>query len=274
MGGPVSADVRARPAPDVVVMRRTFTDCTTPPDLRAARFPALKALRRLALTRSGTFCVETTDPVIALTYDDGPDPVHTPRILDVLAARGARATFFMLADAAERHPGIIRRILADGHELGLHGPDHTRLTSLSTAEALRRVVDSRARLEAVAGAAVRLFRPPYGDCTTAQLRAITAEGLEVISWSCSALDWLHDDEEAIAANAIRSSHPGGIMLLHDTRADPETLRPGETLPAFDRAGALAILLASLDERGFETLHVSRLTARYPRVRTFSRAWLR
>ena len=83
------------------------------------------------LTRSlGTFCVDTPDRVYSLTYDDGPDPRTTPGVLDVLARHGATATFFVLSEPARRHPEIVRRIVEEGHELALHGKDHTSLLTL------------------------------------------------------------------------------------------------------------------------------------------------
>ena len=95
--------------------------------------------RPALLPLSSVACVATEQRVVALTYDDGPDPENTPAVLDALAAFGATATFFVLADRAEKHPELLRRIVAEGHDVGLHGEDHTRLSTLSAREALTRI---------------------------------------------------------------------------------------------------------------------------------------
>lgn len=255
---------------ELLVLRRDLGEFAAPgprplPSRTALRL-ALPALRRLAPTA----CVHTPDPVLALTYDDGPDPAHTPALLDALAARGLRATFFVLADAAEAHPDLLRRIVAEGHELALHGPDHGRLNRLPDAEAVAVVADARRRVEAVAGVPVTLFRPPYGAHRPATLRGWTRAGLDVVIWSGWAEDWVDAPVDVVAARARAAVHPGGILLLHDTRADPETLAPGEELPRFDRAAVTAALVDPLLAEGWRPTTVGDLLARYPRVRTVFR----
>src|SRR6185503_9277869 len=101
----------------------------------------------------------------ALTYDDGPEPGETDAVLDALAEAGVRATFFQLVYRAEAYPDLVRRVVAAGHEVALHGIDHARLTELPTAEVRRRLNEGKQRLERVAGQPVRLFRPAYGSQT-------------------------------------------------------------------------------------------------------------
>lgn len=100
---------------------------------------------------------------VAVTFDDGPDPATTPRLLDLLAEEGGRATFFVLAGRAEAHPELVGRLVAEGHEVGLHGPDHRPLTSLPTGDLTAHLRAGRDRLAAVLGRPVTLFRPPYGS---------------------------------------------------------------------------------------------------------------
>jgi peptidoglycan/xylan/chitin deacetylase (PgdA/CDA1 family) len=255
---------------EVHVLRRDLGDFGTPADRPLRRRALLTAAGPLLRPVSCTMCVDTSDRVVSLTYDDGPDPAQTPALLDLLADRGVRATFFVLADAAVAHPGLVRRIVAEGHELALHGADHTRLSTLPDREAVAVVADARRRVEAVAGVPVRLFRPPYGAHTAGSLRGWRALGLDVVIWSGWAADWYDDAPEAVTARARRAVHPGGILLLHDTRADPETLAPGEELPRFDRAAVSAGLIDPLTAEGWAFDTVGGLLARYPRVRTVIR----
>lgn len=112
-----------------------------------------------------------------------------------------------------------------------------------------------------------LFRPPYGQFSFAQARAITKLGLEVAVWSGDAVDWVDDDEAAIAERALGAVHPGAVILLHDDRADLHKIQPGEHAPAFDRAKVLTLILERLDAEGYASLTMSELLAHGPRVRT-------
>lgn len=243
-------------------------------ELEGGRFGERRAIPPLAAASFGAalgvFCVDTTDPVCALTYDDGPHPVHTPRILDVLAERGDRATFFVLARQAARHPDIVRRIVAEGHELALHGDDHASLRTLGTAAAARRIRAARREVQRIAGVRIRLYRPPYGHHTLAQALAIRALGLRLIIWSGDADDWLDDAETAIAARAVDGVFPGAILLLHDDRGDLDRLRPGERAPAFDRAEVARQVIDGVRRRGYRLATVGDLLAGYPEVRSVVR----
>lgn len=218
----------------------------------------------------GTFGIDTTDRILSLTYDDGPHREHTPRILDALAAHDARATFFVLDGPARSHPEILRRIVAEGHEIALHGPDHNSLLTVSTTIAMKKIRTSRELIEELSGTAVSLYRPPYGRHTTAQARAITSLGLELAIWSGDAVDWIHDEEEAIAKRALGGVHPGAVLLLHDDRGDLEQLQPGEPAPRFDRSLVLRYVLERLEAEGFTSLTMSELLKRGPRIRTIAR----
>lgn len=218
----------------------------------------------------GTYCVDTTDLVYTLTYDDGPDPTSTPGVLDKLAEYGARATFFLLSEPAQRHQEIVRRIVADGHEVALHGANHRSLLTLSTRDAAASIRRARAIVEDAAQQQVRLFRPPYGSHTFAQGWKILRQELELTLWSSDALDWIDDDEAAVAERAVAGVFPGAVLLMHDTRADPETLGPGERLPAFDRAAVLDRILRATRAKGYRELTTSELLDRYPRVKSLSR----
>lgn len=218
----------------------------------------------------GVHCVNTTDPVVALTYDDGPHPSHTPAILDVLASFQVSATFFVMTPAARAHPQVVRRILSEGHRIGLHGPDHQSLLGMSTRQAVESVKRARDELEQITGTAVRLYRPPYGHHTPRQARAIKRLGLELLLWSSDGLDWIDRPAEDIAQHAAASVFPGAVLLLHDDRADPETLGAGEALPRFNKAQVTRLLLEHLTQQGLAVTPAEQMLAQHPRVYSGSR----
>jgi peptidoglycan/xylan/chitin deacetylase (PgdA/CDA1 family) len=221
--------------------------------------------RPALLPLSSAVCVDTRQRVVALTYDDGPDPEHTPGVLDALAAFGATATFFVLADRAERHPELLRRIVAEGHDVGLHGEDHTRLSTLSPREALTRIRRGRRRLADVLGRPVTLYRPAYGAQRLSQAVGTRASGLEVVLWTAWARDWEAGTAREVAERALGALHPGAFLLLHDATGDLEATEG--PAPDFDRGEVSRLLLAGLRAAGYATAPVSSLLATYPAVRT-------
>jgi peptidoglycan/xylan/chitin deacetylase (PgdA/CDA1 family) len=213
--------------------------------------------------------VHTDAPVVALTYDDGPVPDGTEAVLDALAEAGAQATFFQLVCRAEAHPELVRRIVAAGHEVALHGIDHTRLTELTAAEVARRLVDGKRRLEQVAGRPVPLFRPAYGSQTLRTYLAARRAGLDVVVWGPAAEDWRDGAAAEVAERALAGVAPGEVVLLHDGFEVP----PGDLTPkpTFDRGNLTRALLAGLRDRGYTASGVSTLLAGR---RTWRTAWYR
>ncbi|MFB8230020.1 polysaccharide deacetylase family protein [Cellulosimicrobium sp. NPDC055967] len=236
-----------------------------PADRAIVPFPVPSAL----LADCGVFCVETTERRVALTFDDGPSPDGTPGVLEALGSHGARATFFVLVSQVEAHLDLARRIVDEGHEVALHGTGHESLLGYDDHEGPRVVTAARERLEELLGVRVDAYRPPYGHHTARQARRIRRSGLEVVLWSADARDWLHDDEEVIARRALAEIRPGGILLLHDHRGDPETLRPDEELPHFDRGRVTDLILAGLAVSGYTTATVGELLTSHRVVRSRS-----
>jgi peptidoglycan/xylan/chitin deacetylase (PgdA/CDA1 family) len=184
-------------------------------------------------------------PAVALTYDDGPDPENTPRLLDLLAEAGAHATFFVVGDAVRRHPAILRRILDQGHAVGLHSDTHDRRFNLWSAT---RVAADLQRCQAsIADAGGReppiLFRPPMGLKNPLVAAAVRRLGLRCVTWSAGGGDGATRSGDAVYARCAAGLRPGGIILLHDgSEAAHPQARP-HAVPISRR------LLAALTQRG-------------------------
>ncbi|MGC5165236.1 polysaccharide deacetylase family protein [Luteimicrobium sp. DT211] len=262
--GPADPTGRAARQPVVVVGRKAL-------DGHEADAPRLggrawwRARRPRAVAALGAHGVDATERVVAITYDDGPHPEHTPRILDVLARRGVRATFFTIGAFVRERPELVRRIVAEGHALGLHGADHRSLAGRDPREVVATTLRAKAHLEDVAQVPVTMFRPPYGVMPKRQGLALWRAGLEPVMWSGDAADWTDRPVDDVVDDARRSVFPGAMLLLHDNRADPETLGPGERLPAFDKGAVLDRLLDLLERDHYRTRTVPELLASYPRV---------
>jgi peptidoglycan/xylan/chitin deacetylase (PgdA/CDA1 family) len=216
--------------------------------------------------------VETTTPVIALTYDDGPDPEHTPAVLAALARHNARATFFVLAEQAEAAPELVRQTRAEGHEIGLHGAEHLDLARSSLREIITVIRNGRQRLEAVLGEPVRHFRPPYGRQTVRSRFLVRAFGMDAILWSTNARDCFPADVDEYVAQALDGLRPGGIVLLHDGYAGPDRRDTSVAAqpPSFDRGELTNRLLDAIATRGWTTIPVKTLLTHGPTRRVL---WL-
>ena len=207
---------------------------------------------------------------VALTFDDGPSDWTEP-ILDALRRAGATATFFVLVDRAEARPDTIRRILADGHEIGLHGTDHERLTAMPSGQVHAHLAEGKRRLERCTGSPVRLFRPPFGSQSPRTFVAARRCRLDVVVWTADADDWIDHEPAEVADLALDRLRPGGILLLHDGFAGDSRTPSLLPEPRFDRVAAVDQLLAGLHERELRALSVRGLLAEGRTERT---AWFR
>jgi peptidoglycan/xylan/chitin deacetylase (PgdA/CDA1 family) len=181
----------------------------------------------------------------ALTFDDGPDPLCTPRLLDVLAEHGASATFFVVGERVEEHPELAAAIRERGHELALHGMTHRRHDRLGEEEAREELVRGAAAIEAATGARPRLYRPPFG-ASSPRLAALCAElGLQLGYWTAWGQDWEPLPAQRIAALVARDLEPGAVVLLHDSALYAER---DDATPTVD---AVALIAATARERGLD-----------------------
>jgi peptidoglycan-N-acetylglucosamine deacetylase len=154
---------------------------------------------------------------IVLTFDDGPDPVHTREVLDALDKHEAKATFFVIGHKAEKHPGLIREILERGHTVGVHGFAHDRLFSLRGSKRVRDDLERAIRtLELITDQTPTLFRPPIGHTNPTIARIADQLDLTVVGWSVRARDGLGSTKPAdVVARISRGLEDGAIVLLHD-----------------------------------------------------------
>ena len=206
---------------------------------------------RAALTAAGR-CFEHGDrgtPRVALTFDDGPDPVHTRRVLEILDRYGVRATFFCVGHHVAALPDEVRRIAAAGHELGNHSWSHPYLPDL-TADQLREQLDRTAEVVArVAGEAPTRFRPPYGALTPEVLAALEGYPTTLTMWDVDSRDWTRPGPERIAATVLEAAGPGSVVLMHEGAGDR-----GQTVQA------LPSIVEGLLERGLDLVTVGELPA--------------
>jgi peptidoglycan/xylan/chitin deacetylase (PgdA/CDA1 family) len=153
---------------------------------------------------------------VALTFDDGPHPQGTPAVLDVLAARGVRATFFLVGEQVARDPGLAREIAAAGHAVALHGHRHRNLMRVGP-RALAADLDRAADVIATAtGTAITRYRPPYGIFSPAGLALARRRDWAPTLWSRWGRDWRRfTTAERIAATVTRDLTAGDVLLLHD-----------------------------------------------------------
>ncbi|MGH3627854.1 MAG: polysaccharide deacetylase family protein [Sciscionella sp.] len=241
-------------------------------DVTAAKIPGAGSLdsriRRSALRAAGPFTtavgsligVRTGQPDAVLTFDDGPEPGGTDRVLDALAERSASATFFVLVGRAAKNPGLLSEVVAAGHEIGLHGIDHRRLTRLPGDEVRRGLADGHARLQDMLGQPIRWFRPPHGAQTPSVWRAVRGQGLEPVLWGPCAWDWVARPEEQLAAQAMRGLGRGDILLAHDGLAGPADGAEDGPAPAIDRGDLVRRVLDGMAERGLSARRLTEVLA--------------
>lgn len=152
---------------------------------------------------------------VALTFDDGPDPESTPAFLDLLARHDVRATFFVLGAQVAGNEDLLRRMVAEGHEIGLHGWDHRCTVLVPRLYGL--LARARGHVEHASGVPLRWYRPPYGVLTTETLLASRRLGLEPVLWTAWGREWeRRATPERIVRSVTTTLRPGGTVLLHDT----------------------------------------------------------
>jgi peptidoglycan/xylan/chitin deacetylase (PgdA/CDA1 family) len=196
--------------------------------------------------------VPTRTRLVALTFDDGPDPVQTPRVLEILAREGHSATFFCIGRNARLHPAIVAETTAGGHEIGNHTYSHLPLLLASRQRLVEEVRRADWILSSISGGPVLHFRPPMGWATPAVLRWIAQEGYRTVLGSIYPADPRAPDADTIVRRTVAGLAPGRIVILHDgsSRGTP---RP-------HTVAALPEILRQLEARGLRGVSVRELIA--------------
>lgn len=232
LAGKIAAVLVMRVAPAVAVALWFVPDALLAYHLFAPHAQGLVRLQRRFVTAQRE---------VWLTIDDGPDPVDTPRILALLAAHGAHATFFVIGENARRHPELVRAIVAAGHEVAHHTQTHPLAMFWCASPArVRRELDEG--LAALSAASVRptRFRPPVGIKNLWLAQALRSRGLVCIGWSARGLERAGPDAAAVAARTTRDLAPGAVLLMHE----------GPRVPAAIRVTAIRAVLEGLRSAGY------------------------
>lgn len=162
---------------------------------------------------------------VYLTFDDGPIPEETPWVLEQLTRHDARATFFCVGENLERHPAVARQVLAAGHRLANHTHRHLRGWKTPLSEYVADVAHCQQALDALQPGTARLLRPPYGEASREQIRALRADGYQLVMWDVLTYDFdSRLTPEECLAQVIRHTHPGAIILFHDSLKASRNLR--------------------------------------------------
>jgi peptidoglycan/xylan/chitin deacetylase (PgdA/CDA1 family) len=234
---------------------------------RAGRRAALTAARRAAGTLAGSVVsVRTAAPSVVLTFDDGPEPGGTDRVLAALADAGATATFFVLMTRVRRYRALFQEVVAAGHEVALHGVDHRPLPALPPHEVGPVVRGGRAELEDVLGRTVRWHRPPNGRQTPRTWRAVTGAGLTPVLWGPTTWDWRDVPHERRLAKAREGLHRGAIVLAHDGFAGPEDGAADGPAPVLDKGRLVGEVLAGYAAAGLRARSLGEVLAEGTAVR--------
>jgi peptidoglycan/xylan/chitin deacetylase (PgdA/CDA1 family) len=194
--------------------------------------------------------VQTERKLVALTFDDGPDPESTPALLDLLARRNIRATFFCIGERVARQVELARRIAAGGHSIENHSHRHQFWTNLLAEEKLEAdLAQAQEEIRRVTGRAPAWFRPPMGLTNPRVFRAVRKLGLRMAGYTARGLDLRAHGPEQVVARLLRRLRPGAILLLHDGGV------PGVRLTA-----TLTMLVDQLEAEGYHCVRLDELVS--------------
>ncbi|SHM67758.1 polysaccharide deacetylase family sporulation protein PdaB [Caldanaerovirga acetigignens] len=191
---------------------------------------------------------------VAITFDDGPDPLYTPQILDILKEKDVRATFFLIGKNAQQYPEIAKRITKEGHTIGNHTYSHKSLIPLSAAATRKEIKRGEEAIFKATGIRPTLFRPPRGVYSTYALKFLRQERYTVVLWDVSAMDWAELPPQSIVSNVLRHVRPGSIILFHDS-GDIVSFKGGDRT---NTVKALPLVIDELKAQGYDFVTVDEM----------------
>jgi peptidoglycan/xylan/chitin deacetylase (PgdA/CDA1 family) len=197
----------------------------------------MQGLERYQIERGLPWCRE-----VALTFDDGPHPESTPKLLEVLRKYNAKATFFVVGSMARKHPDLVAAEVAEGHAVGNHTYNHRNMTSISPEEAAIELRACGDVLRDITGSPTRLFRPPGGRYSRETVALARAEGYTTVFWTVNTADYTEPSETRVAQRVLWGASNGAVFLLHDGYQ--------ETIDALPR------ILQNLQSRGYRFVTVN------------------
>lgn len=171
------------------------------------------------------FCKKkTTEKIVAITFDDGPDPVQTPKVLQVLREQQAPACFFCIGHKVKGNEQLIRRIIGEGHLVGNHSFDHTSLFPLYSLPRMKKDLQAcQFALEQVTSQKIRLFRPPFGVTNPTVAKAVSLLEYTPVGWNIRTLDTQRPSRNKILRHIRHKLRPGSVVLLHDRMPESDLL---------------------------------------------------
>jgi len=194
------------------------------------------------------------EPLVCITFDDGPSPKNTPQILDILKDKGVKATFFVTGKYVEMYPEIAQRIVAEGHDIGNHTYNHKELVVSNKKTILNELRKTDEVIWEATGIRTRLFRPPRGICGNAARKLLIEEGYKIILWTISTLDWRKVKPKAILWRVKLFIRDGAIILFHDSGSLFGCGDSGRT----NTVRALPLVIDFLKEEGYKIITVSEI----------------
>ncbi|WP_445670276.1 polysaccharide deacetylase family protein [Paenibacillus sp. FSL P4-0338] len=182
-----------------------------------SRHKKSKGLSLSQLLRKYPETLKTQGPrrkMIALTFDDVPDPRFTPQLLDVLRKYKVKATFFVVGSRAEKHPALVARMIREGHAIGNHSYNHPQFSKLSMNAFRIQIIRTENILQLLAGYKPKLIRPPYGDINEPQVKWAKSHGYKLVNWNVDSLDWRGLSKTQVKHNILSRAGRGAIILQH------------------------------------------------------------
>lgn len=198
---------------------------------------------------------QTDHKVVALTFDDGPYPPYTGQLLDILKEYEVPATFFVVGRNAEKHPEIIKRIIAEGHQLGNHTYNHVDLLKAERPEIVREIELAGRAIAVITGQVPQIVRPPHGFRDPVVLEVMQERQLQVVEWSVMSRDWTNPGVETIVERTVSKTKSGSVILLHDGDGTAALASRAQTVEAVRQ------IIRELHAKGFTFVTVNEILAK-------------